>query len=164
MYVSGGVTLSLPSVTSYAQTHSNSRVLQARGAASVLSLPNVTTVSSSGGLYVQALAGGQVDLSGVNQEVQGKVQFNSDGPDSLIDLTSLTSFHGITDFFSPGFVATNQGTIVSTSLTTVKAAVITLDATAGIMDTRQITSFTDGGTLNVSGSSATSAVWPCWTR
>ena len=46
--------------------------------------------------------------------------------------------------------ATNGGTIQCSQLTTINAVNITLDAT-GVMDTGQITSYTGGGTLTVSG-------------
>ena len=146
LLANNGAEIQLPGLTSYAQTYGSAeQTWRASGNGSLLSLPNLEVIRADQTLYVQALAGGHVDLSDVDQELQGYVRFLSDGAGSVIDLSLVTSFLGYHNNWS-GMTATNQGTILASNLATLTTSHITLDAT-GIMDTRGITSFTDGGIL-----------------
>ena len=68
--VDGGGTLSLPLVTGYTNTGDN-HTLRASGVGSVLSLPNVTTITGSGNAYdpltIQATNGGLVGLGALTR-------------------------------------------------------------------------------------------------
>jgi len=101
LYASGGATLSLPAATSYTQntgSWNSSRTLQASGAGSVLALPNLTTITGStqygSNLYVQALAGGHVNLGAATAVTGGAVNLTADGTNSVLDLSALQSFQG----------------------------------------------------------------------
>jgi hypothetical protein len=153
LLVSDGAELVLPQVTSYTNNVDVSNTLRASGAGSLLSLPNVETItgrsSLSRNLSIQALGGGHVELGAVTEVVSGAVHFRANGQDSIIDLLRLNSFQGYFWQTQSGFEATDSGTIACGSLTSLRTADITLDAT-GVMDTAQIVSYTGGGTLNAS--------------
>ena len=147
--VDAGGTLSLPLVTGYTNTGDN-HTLRASGVGSVLSLPNVTTITGSGNAYdpltIQATSGGLVGLGALTQVPEGPVSFTADGTNSQIDLSSLQSMVGLLGYYSSGLAVSNSGSIIDPKLTTISAANITLNAT-GMMNTAQITSYTGGGTL-----------------
>ncbi|MFO7906100.1 MAG: hypothetical protein R6U98_25805, partial [Pirellulaceae bacterium] len=90
---SGGATVSLPAASSYTQTRpaNSDATLRAEGAGSVLDLSQITSVTGSReyrtDLFVQALGGGEVDLSGVTEIPDGAVSLLSEGPDSVIDVS-----------------------------------------------------------------------------
>ena len=92
--VSGGVSESLPGVTSY---QPGTATLQASGSGSVLKLSNLTQFSETAGatLSVSALAGGEVSLPALTTlTVSGSnavAQLSADGTNSALDLPALTS-------------------------------------------------------------------------
>ncbi len=118
----GGSTLSLASVTSF--TFNTARCdlpgcykLRANGAGSTFSLPNLTTMTSSGGSGVsyglsgEAINGGHLDLSAVTTITtsnSGNGYFTADGSGSVIDLTALATY----DSGAVSFSATNSGQIL----------------------------------------------------
>ena len=97
VYVYEGAELSLPGVTSYhAGTTAGYRYLSASGAGSVLDLSSVTTITENPAnysIYVQASAGGAVLLPNMATQ-DALLRVESDGVDSLIDLSSLTNWDG----------------------------------------------------------------------
>ena len=94
LYVSGGATLSLPSLQNYRQTHFSAIDWQASGAGSVLDLPGLTNLAGgpSVWLQVQALGGGRVASSNVVAIAEGFLSFLSNGTGSVIDLRNLSGF------------------------------------------------------------------------
>src|SRR5208337_4126307 len=159
--VSGGVTLTLPAATSYTQntgSWNSNRTLQASGAGSVLALPNLTTITGStqygSNLYVQALAGGHVNLGAATAVTGGAVNLTADGTNSVLDLSALQSFQGYFINFqiytsTSNIQATNGGSILDPRLATVNTAGLTLDGT-GTIGTASITALTNS-TVTVSG-------------
>lgn len=98
LYLSAGAVVDLPLVTSYTQSSSPDRFLQADGPGTLLDLSNLITLTSNNAasrqLFIQAFNGGEIDLSGVtavdNPTTSASyLQFIADGTDSLIDLSSL---------------------------------------------------------------------------
>ncbi|MCA9051930.1 MAG: hypothetical protein KDA89_24495, partial [Planctomycetaceae bacterium] len=96
-------TLSLPEVTS-AVNLSGDETLRATGSGSLLSLPNLTSLSNGTGrtqdLHVEALQGGVIDLSSVTEIIDPQegdqrgraTRLRAEGTGSLIQLDSLQNF------------------------------------------------------------------------
>ena len=127
--VSNGVTLSLPMVTSYdaPDVGATTNRLRASGAGSVLSLPNVANVVGNnqylGYLMVEALAGGQVNLSNMvtitqpclfdgNVNYARGVQVLADGINSVVDLRSLSGLISLAPNSASSLTAQNGGVIL----------------------------------------------------
>jgi GEVED domain/CARDB/Dockerin type I domain/Bacterial pre-peptidase C-terminal domain len=153
LYVSGGGTLSLPSVTSYVHAlgYTGTSFLRASGNGSVLDLRNLTTISGSNQLYttlsIEALSGGKVDmrsLTTVTDVADGDpngraTRFKADGSNSQIDISALTTIVDRTGFTNngvwPGYsalIASNNGTILAPVLNSVAGTEINIDATGTI--------------------------------
>ncbi|TWU48574.1 hypothetical protein Poly51_44740 [Rubripirellula tenax] len=160
LYAIAGGQIKLAGVISYTSTTTSNfdRYLRADGVGSVLSLPNLASLTGARNgndeVRVNALNGGVVELgTQVDSMVvpSGAVQFLADGGEddlaSLIDMPNLTSFQGYFDYYfattESGFFAKNGGAIHSPKLTSISHADITLDG-SGTMDTRQIVSYNGG--------------------
>ena len=133
-------------------------LLEATGAGSTLSLPNLSsvTVGTSGygnRVQVQALASGSVSLPSLTQLNTGPVQFESDGANSVLSISALTSFAGSNDGTGPSLQVTHGGTVHSAALTSLNGVTLTLDGT-GTLDTNQITTLA-GSVLTLTGGTAT---------
>jgi hypothetical protein len=91
----GGATLSLPTVTSYSNS-TGARTMQANGAGSVIALPGLTSLTTSGNntIYVQALNGGHVDVANLASITTSPVQFIGSGASSQLNFPALTTFNG----------------------------------------------------------------------
>ncbi len=152
LLVSGGGTLVLP-LASYTGVVGDVDQIQATGAGSTLSLPQLTkiTESTTGGSYtqIQALAGGDIELPGLTQLSGGTQQLESDGSGSELNISGLTSFQEASGLASnpSRLQATHGGAISDPNLTTFKNVNLTLDGT-GTLTTQQISTFS-GGTLNI---------------
>jgi hypothetical protein len=109
--VSGGGTLSLPSLGSYVKTECAGPTWQVSGAGSVLDLAGLTNlvVESCNGLFVQALAGGQVVLTNVTS-LDGPVSVLADGSGSVVNLSRLVAVTGTNG--SASFTAQNEGSVL----------------------------------------------------
>jgi RHS repeat-associated protein/uncharacterized repeat protein (TIGR01451 family) len=150
LYVQGGGTLTLPSLTSY--TQSSNMTFQASGASSVLDLSALTSLGTmSSDWYVKALSGGTVNLSGlttISQPNSGP-RFEANGVNSVLNLTALTSLTGNYN----GFLSvTNSATLQAPLLTTFTSIDVVLDGTVTVA-TSQWASLTGGGSLTVQGGS-----------
>ena len=147
-FINDGVTLSLPNVTSFTLADERSRdsFFRASGVGSILDLSNITELFGSNQpfsfLLVEALEGGQVDLSGVTQ-ITGPgggtgndrgIQILANGTNSEVDLSSLTSFTNDAPDPDSKLTVANAGTIVLDNLTTLNGVDVEL---------------TDGGTINL---------------
>ena len=152
LLVSGGGTLVLP-LASYTGVVGDVDQIQATGAGSTLSLPQLTkiTESTTGGSYtqIQALAGGDIELPGLTQLSGGTQQLESDGSGSELNISGLTSFQEASGLASnpSRLQATHGGAISDPNLTSFKNVNLTLDGT-GTLTTQQISTFS-GGTLNI---------------
>ena len=97
IYVSGGVNLTLPSLTEYTGGSGYSTTLEASGAGSVLDLPNVTTWEGRRLLLraaiaqVSALSGGEVSLPALTTDKGGLTHILAQGTGSIVDLSPLTN-------------------------------------------------------------------------
>ncbi|HKI21695.1 MAG TPA: putative Ig domain-containing protein, partial [Isosphaeraceae bacterium] len=102
---SGGATLNLPSGTTYTGT----TTLEATGAGSTLTLAGTTLAESTNGgsvLLIETLAGGSVTMPSLTSISGGPVVLESDGANSLINLSALQTFTS-----SGGATAINGGSI-----------------------------------------------------
>ena len=124
LYVSGGGSLSLPGVTSYAADFST---FQAQGTGSVLDVSALSKLTQVGFWIVDAYSGGEIKLSG---------------------LTSLTSTEGIS---ITSITDTGVSAILDPKLTSLSNVNVTLDGTdAHLADAWQTLS---GVSLNLTGGS-----------
>ena len=169
-WVYEGVTLALPAVTSYAHASTGSdqiRTWRAEGAGSVLSLPNVTSVT--GGTYwnteldIQAFWGGQVLLPSLTEitEVPGvdnrerAIDILAQGADSRIDLSSLASFTDLNGTSALGWAQWSTisgvlgGQILAGQLRNVQGVYLTMDG-PGLLANSQLATILGGG-LELSG-------------
>ncbi len=151
LYVSGG-TLNLPGVMAYDVDYGYNPTLQADGAGSVLSLPNLSSITPApynSTVFVNALSGGQVSLPCLTQAQTGRIFFESDGSGSLLNLAALVYFADGANWYSSSLQAINSGTVDDPHLTTLYDVSLTLDGT-GTIAISQIASFT-AGQINLSG-------------
>jgi hypothetical protein len=111
-YVTNGATLSLPGLVNCNDSSGFNVVWQAGGTGSVLSLTGLTNLAAPGNfeysLFIEALAGGDVELSQVTTFSSGEVQVESSGSGSVVDLTRLINYQTATTILN----ATNGGVIV----------------------------------------------------
>ncbi len=156
--VSGGAALSLPGATSYAGAAGATTTLEATGTGSTLSLANMTSLTAATGYgavtQVEALSGGTVDLAALSTISGGAAALDSDGSDSVLDLSALTSFANSDGEYPSELDVTNDGTVTgATGVTNLAYVNLVLDGT-GTWSSSQLTSFTDG-TLSLSGGTLT---------
>ena len=160
LYASQGGEIHLPGMTSYQNTNTNDvdQFLRASGPGSLLSLPNVISITGPQNfrdeVFVQAQQGGIVQI-GANVMAltvpSGAVTFQADGSGSQIDVPNLTSFQGYFNSTNSGFSATNGGSLITPNLTDITTAHLTLDAVSS-MNTAQIVNLNAGnGTLSIQG-------------
>ncbi|MFO0880614.1 MAG: RHS repeat-associated core domain-containing protein [Gemmataceae bacterium] len=168
---SGGATLALPNVTSYAAL-SGGRTFSAEGAGSLLDLSAMLTLTGSpldGGfafghvLQIQATAGAHIDLSSAlsildpleGNGINRRLIVSASGADSLIDLSSLTTLRDsspASDYISGlSYLAADDGAEVRAPLLTQLAFTdVVLAGASSILPIAQFSSIT-GGSLSVSG-------------
>ncbi len=153
--VNDGVTLTLPSVTSYAgQSHAGTR-FRAAGTGSALSFPNLTTLvggSFISTFFVEANNGGHVELSALTDITGGATQVFADGTGSRIDLTLLTTFVDNNDNRASIMDEINSGVIFAPDLTSASSVTLNLDS-GSMISTSQLASFV-GGAINVANVAA----------
>ncbi len=152
IYVSGGTTVTLSSLTQYTGGLNTSTTLEASGPGTVLNLPNLTTWEGEydGGniAQVSALSGGEISFATLTTDEGGITDILSQGTGSIVDLPELTNL--ISDqVYDSTLQATQGGRIESPSLTSLSKVTLTIDGT-GIQDTAQITSVV-GSNIYVSG-------------
>jgi uncharacterized protein YunC (DUF1805 family) len=151
--VSSGQTVSLPGVVSYQPPGVCEGIAwEANGAGSVLSLPALTNVTGNtvcGYLSVQALNGGQVLLSSVLSDLGGSLSVQSDGSNSLVDLSSLAGNAGVLNLEASG-----GGSVLVPKLADGNGVNFNL-AAGGTISMAQLTNITGAG-LSVSSGQAVS--------
>ena len=153
LYAGGGATMTLSGATSYAAP--GGATIQASGTGSLVDLSHLTTLA--GGSYinilsVNALAGGEVDLSNLNNYTTGATGFYASGTGSTIDLSKLTGL--LSDaLYNSSLQASGGGTILDPLLATLNRTDVTTDGT-GTLGTAQISTYT-GGTIMANGSAPT---------
>ncbi|MDE2506875.1 MAG: hypothetical protein KGM43_06665, partial [Planctomycetota bacterium] len=154
VYVSSGAALTLAGVATFDPTPSNQYTnFNVDGAGSVLSLPNLTTISTAtyyGSLDLSATNGGSIDLSGTTTISLSSDNFSASatGSNSLIDLSALSSI----STSNASFTALGGGAIsLNTPSPTLSfsSATISIDNPANFPLDR-FTSLTDS-TLNIEG-------------
>ena len=142
----GGANLTVPAVQEYTEPNfAGHGTFQASGANSVLSLPmlgSITTTGEDASSAVSAVTGGDVELPLLS--MLGGVDVASANSGSKINLAMLTDFAG------GSLTVTNQGTVADPVLTTLSGVSVTLDAT-GMLATHNWVSLTNGAIALTSG-------------
>jgi hypothetical protein len=155
-----GATLALPSLAAY--VHSGgfgaNRHMVARGAGSVLDLPNLQTITGptagNSHLYIRALEGARTNLSGlerisvstgVNTGYAWGVQVLADGAGSVVDLSGMTDFLDNGQVPNSWISQVNGGQVLADALTT--AAGLTLAVRDGrTVSFPSLTTYSHGAT------------------
>jgi hypothetical protein len=125
-FVTNGAYLGAPLATKITQVAGRNATLQSSGFGSVLDLPNVSTMSASGGISVNAKSGGSVKLPSLSSALVAPpgfdrgIGFNADGNLSKLEMTSFISLVDENIGLGPGsgFNSVNQGKIVLPALQT----------------------------------------------
>lgn len=158
LLLTAGAQLELPLVTAYENATRESAELSADGADSLLSLPNLVTLTGHRNININtdilARNGGKVLLPGLTEVPDGAVWFSATGADSLVDVSALTRFSGYFWQTRSGFAASSGGEVANAALVELNAADLNLDS-GGSLQINQIESWTGGGTLNTNGVDAT---------
>ena len=153
--VSGGASLTVPMLTSYAGPINSTATLEATGTGSLLSLPKLATLSGDTTQYsslvqVQALAGGDVELPSLPQISGGPVQLESAGADSLLVVTELTRFSGTNaQRYSSDLQIINGGTVVDPVLSQINEVNLIGDSTGTFTISSSLGFTISGGTSTV---------------
>ncbi len=146
----GGGDLAFPALTQISEP--NGATLLANGVGSVLDLTSLTSLTGATGystLYIDAQAGGEVNLSNVTSQSTGRIYAHADGTSSVIDFSKLPELYSDAESDS-GFEASNGGKILAGDLTTLNRGDIQLDDGMSSITTSQITSITSSN-LSVYG-------------
>jgi Ca2+-binding RTX toxin-like protein len=127
-----GASLTVPMLTSYTGGgHFVTTTLSASGTDSLLSLPELATLSVStayaAAVQVESSSSGDIELPLLTQ-VEGSVSLTSTGADSVLNLAALQSLTGIGG--SQSLAVTQGGVVNDPMLTTFANATITTDPTA----------------------------------
>ncbi len=109
----------------------------------------------------EALAGGTVTLSGLHTINTGTVILEADGANSVLNVSSLTSFSEANGWTVSTLQATNGGTVQDASLTSLSGVNLDIGGTSTIA-TAQLTSYT-GGSMTISGGSPSFAALATFT-
>ncbi|MEK6259848.1 MAG: Ig-like domain-containing protein [Planctomycetota bacterium] len=165
LYAFNGLTLDLHTVTSYTGVGADGAgryaIIQANGTGSRVDLSGVTsyvgsfdasTALGTHYVFVQAIAGGTVDLSGV-VTLTGQTNISADGAGSIVNLTAAQTLNGGTgtkfDRSEPfKLTVRNGGTIQTPNLHSLNS--VSLYAFNGLtLDLHTVTSYTGVGTDGV---------------
>jgi hypothetical protein len=158
LYAYAGGTLNLTGATNYTHAGGNyvDKVLQADGGGSVLNLSSVTSLaggpSTGAELFIQALEGGQVNLSAATDVTAGAAQILANGPGSVVDITAMTTFNDTNGNATSSIRALDGGTVLMPNLADLNAVNLTLDGT-GTLSTNQI-QFYNNGSVTATGVTA----------
>ena len=105
--VSGGSSLTLAGLTSF--TNTLYPTLEATGTGSLLSLPSLASIAvTGGGTNVEAFSGGDLEIPLVTQ-ITGSVDLESNSATSILDVSDLATFTGGTLNFSGGTLNVSGG-------------------------------------------------------
>ncbi|MEM9219728.1 MAG: hypothetical protein AAGD25_36045, partial [Cyanobacteria bacterium P01_F01_bin.150] len=169
-FVNDGVTLSLPSATSYVTSDSrfDDSIFRAEGAGSTLDLSNLTSITGTiqpiTYHLIEALDGGTIDLSNVTEitapdggssNLRG-VQVLADGANSQVDLSALTSFTNDAPEPDSKLSVLSNGSILVSQLATLlgvdlvsDASILALPALSAYRGTNLVNAL-NAGTVNLS--------------
>ena len=153
--VRDGVTLSLPSATTYPGRNST---LEAHGPGSLLDLSTITTMNGGGfidTLFIKAVAGGTVDLSNVVDITGGATNVSATGVGSVVDFSSLTAFIDTNGNRASVISPSNDGTVdLGNQVTQVNAVTINASSTgmllAGTLELDATSTLTGSGSIDAS--------------
>jgi hypothetical protein len=152
--VSGGASLSLPGVTSYAG-NTGTTTLEATGTGSALTLGGLNGVTEAASNYAattqfEALAGGRVTLSGLQSIGTGTVVLEADGAGSTLDAKALTSFAEAGGWSDSTLQDSNGGTVDLNSLISLSGVNLNVAGTGEKLILSGLTSL-ENGNITVSG-------------
>ncbi|MEM8679379.1 MAG: Calx-beta domain-containing protein, partial [Planctomycetota bacterium] len=136
-----GVTLSLPSATSYVGQSNNTTRFRAQGPGSRLELSGVTTLSGGSfisTLFIDATDGGVVDLGGLSEITGGATNVLAQDAGSVVDFSMMTSFTDNNGNRESVLQPLNGGTLLAPQLNALSAVRVSLNGT-GTLPTSQLT-------------------------
>ncbi|REK15742.1 MAG: hypothetical protein DWQ37_07955 [Planctomycetota bacterium] len=147
LFALGGGQLDLSNATSYAQGTFTTSTVRADGAASIVDLSGVTSITgTTGAINIGALAGGSINLSSVTTLTARDTNVSADGAGSTVELSSLATWNDATLLSSLNVA--NGGDVQVPSLTSFERGTISvMNMTAAFP---VITDF-DAGSLFVAG-------------
>ncbi len=124
--VEGGASLKLPDLKSYSEPYGyTNTALQASGAGSVLSLPELTAMSVTGSFdasaTLEADGGGDIEAPAVTQ-LSGPVEVKSENASSRINLSGLTDING------GSITVTTGGMVLYGSLASLTSGSLTIES------------------------------------
>jgi hypothetical protein len=123
----------LPNVTSYALPASGSRAFAASGANARLDLTALTSITgTTGGLDVNALSGGTVELDGLASTTARDLDLVANGASSVLVITALGAWSDSTNLSS--LTATNSGTVNLTAAAATFTGVPVTVSTSGVIN------------------------------
>ena len=130
-----------------------STTIQASGHRTDIDLTHLTTLNRvppyAIGAYVNAQAGGKVNLSNVTSYTGGSTQVTADGANSVVDLSKLTDFFS-DSYYNSKLEAEDGGSILTGALTTLSRADLDLDDNLSSIITSQIATI-DGNNIYAAG-------------
>lgn len=157
-------TANLDTVASYVTSTgtNDNRTLQASGAGALLNLSGVETMAGGGfisTLFVNALSSATVDFSGLVTHTGGATQFTANGAGSMIDLSSLESFHNNNGNRNAHLHVLNGGTIELGSLTSMTGSTdnitrLIVDGAASTIDVSTVTTYSNASVQLLNGGQA----------
>ncbi len=159
IYAENAATLALSDLTSYAGSGAGyTTTLEATGAGSVLSLPELASLSNPNSCcaytQVQALAGGDVELPALTQVGGGPVLLEGDGSGSKLNMSALTSFTGDGDANHLSILQDSDGaTVMDASLASISG--VQIPVTGGTLSFPALTNVVSSDLLVSGGASLT---------
>ncbi|MGD9723817.1 MAG: beta strand repeat-containing protein [Pirellulales bacterium] len=118
--------LTLPNLASYVLPASGTKSFQASGAGSKLDLTALTSITgTTGGLDVNALSGGTIELDGLASTTARDIDFEVDGATSTLNLSALTSINDSTALGT--LLIENNGTLVAPLWSTYNGGTVTVN-------------------------------------
>ncbi len=158
---SGGAQVALPLLTQIADSSYPFGSMQANGAGSMLSLPQVTTITFNNIFTgVQASGGGKVDLHGllsITSTTVNSIGMTANG--GTIDVSNLAV--GTTNSASISLSVSNSGTVFWGSPTSLHLIDLTVTGTANTIDVSHVATATD---FNVNASGGAHVALPLLTQ
>ena len=150
--VSGGASLTLSGLKSYAQPNFDTgSTLQASGTGSLLSLPNLGSIATTGSdasITIEALAGGDVEIPLVTQ-LTGGVTLEANSATSVLNVSQLTTFTNGSLIYSGGTLSYGGGTTNLPALVDVDDSLLVING--GVSLSLSTVTAADGTSFNVSG-------------
>ena len=126
LFATAGAQLNLTSATTYAERPSSVTTIQTFGSGSKIDLSGLTSITGdTGGLRINALKAGQVELDGLTTLTARDVDVRETNAASIVDLSALSSW---TDATSLSSIEVNEGKVQLGSSTILTGVFVTANS------------------------------------